>query len=366
MDNKYRPVDERRRMMKIFWMLLLIFPLMMPFKSWANFNESQMLIENEKNSIKVFDENVLTVVNVINIQKIRRSFFDLEGIEAPTGAGSGFVWDKIGHIVTNYHVVQEGDNFMISFHKDKKQYKAKLVGAEPTKDIAVLRLLELPEKLTPVRVGTTKGLMVGQKALAIGNPFGLDHTLTVGIISSLDRQMKGIGGVTIRGMIQTDASINPGNSGGPLLDSSGHLIGMNTMIISQSGSSSGVGFAVPVNTIASIVPELIQYGEVVRPALGIALLPDHMKIRFDIKEGIIIASVQKGSPAQEAGLQGLTQDNYGRIYLGDIITQIDNKKVNSYDDILFILESYKVGDTVKVTYVRDSKENWAKVKLVKL
>lgn len=342
--------------------VLLLFSLSLPMTLLAasetlKIDQSRML-EDEKNTISVFNNVVGSVVNVSNIKRVTRggNFFVWgDEMEVPQGQGSGFVWDTKGHIVTNFHVIQGGDSFLVSFHEDSKQYKAKLVGAEPKKDIAVLKLEEMPKDLTPVAMGESGKLLVGQKTMALGNPFGLDHTITSGIVSALDRKILGIGNVTINGMIQTDSSINPGNSGGPLLDSSARVIGMNTMIYSQSGASAGVGFAVPADTIKAIVPQLIQYGKIIRPGLGIGILPEGQKRRFGIEDGIVITYVDDKGPAGKAGLKGITRDSYGRYFLGDVITKIDNRKVDSYDDIYHALESYKIGQEVTVEYVRDGK-----------
>lgn len=321
-----------------------------------SFNEVENLLANEQNSIHIFKTSVKSVVHVSNIQKVRRGIFDLQVTEMPAGTGTGYVWDNQGHIVTNYHVADGADKFLISFQGDKTQYEAKMVGGSPNKDIAVLKLRKQPQNLFPIKVGESKSLHVGQKAIAIGNPFGLDHTMTTGIISALNRKIKGFGGVSISGMIQTDASINPGNSGGPLLNSQGELIGMNTMIFSQSGTSAGVGFAVPVDTIKRIVPQLIKHGKVIRPGLGIVPLPDHMRIRFGLSTGIVIASVSSGSPADKVGLKGMSEDRYGRIYLGDIILEVDGVKLDNFDDIYQVLDRHKVGDRVKIKYLRKNSE----------
>lgn len=323
------------------------------------------LNKEEQQNIKIFQETVRSVVNVSNI-RVARSFWDRSSVEVPAGAGSGFVWDNKGHIVTNYHVINNGDSFLISFHKDKKQYKAKLVGGEPKKDIAVLKLEEMPTSIIPIAVGESKNLLVGQQAIAIGNPFGLDHTMTSGIISALERQIDGFGGVKIRGMIQTDASINPGNSGGPLLDSRGQLIGMNTMIFSKSGTSAGVGFAVPVDTVKKIVPQIIEHGKVIRPGIGIGVLPEGVKERFGVDKGIVVTHVDPNGPAGKAGIEGVKQDRYGRYYIGDIIISIDGKPVDSFDDIYHVLEGYKIGQTVRVEYIRDNKKKIANMKLSQL
>jgi len=283
----------------------------------------------------------------------------------PQGAGSGFVYDSNGHIITNYHVVQGGSSFVVTFHNDPKQYKASIVGTAPDKDIAVLKLNEKPSQLGPIVFGSSKDLLVGQHSFAIGSPFGLDYTLTTGVISALGRKIDGIGGVKINNMIQTDAAINMGNSGGPLLDSNGRLIGMNTVIYSTSGSSSGLGFAVPADTIKVIVPQLIQHGKVIRPGLGIGILSDREKMIYSLgrTKGIIVAYVDERGPAGRAGLRGITQDQFGRRYLGDIILSVGDQEVNNLDDIYQVLEKHKIGDEVSVKYQRDGKIISTKLKL---
>lgn len=328
--------------------------------------EQAQLLASEKNTINIFEENVKSVVNVSNIRIARTGWwFHSEEMEVPAGAGSGFVWDNDGHIVTNYHVIAGGDSFVISFHKDTETYEAEVVGTYPQKDIAVLKLKKKPKKLYPVTAGHSRGLKVGQKALAIGNPFGLDHTMTSGIVSATDRKIRGVANVTIHGMIQTDCSINPGNSGGPLYNSLGHVIGMNTMIYSPSGSSAGVGFSVPVDTIKSIVPQLIKNGKVKRPGLGISL-QEGLKYHFGFEKGIIIKSVDPSSPAGKAGLEGMSRDTRGRYLLGDILLEVDGKEVNSYDEIFNVLENYEVGDEVEISYLRGSKEMKTKLKLMEI
>jgi len=328
--------------------------------------EKAMMLESEKNTINVFENSVSSVVNVSNLRLARRGWFDLDPMTIPAGAGSGFVWDDQGHIVTNFHVIASGDSFLISFHNDPKQYEATLVGAEPRRDVAVLKLKERPQNLRPVRLGESQSLRIGQKAMAIGNPFGLDHTITSGIISATNRKIDGIGNVKIPGMIQTDASINPGNSGGPLFDSAGTVIGMNTMIFSRSGTSAGVGFAVPIDTIKQLVPQLIQHGKIIRPGLGIGVLPDHIRRRFGVEKGIVITTVDPNAGAGKAGLKGVHQDRRGRYIVGDVVMAIDGKPVDSFDDIFHVLEGYKVGDEVEVTYLRADRERKAKVRLTEI
>ncbi len=329
--------------------------------------ESSRLLDSEKNTIGVFQRNVNSVVNVSNMRIARSGWwFHSEELEVPAGAGSGFVWDKDGHIVTNFHVIQGGDSFVVSFHKDKETYEAEVVGAYPQKDIAVLKLKQKPKKLYPVTPGTSKSLLVGQKAMAIGNPFGLDHTITSGIISATGRKIQGIGGVHITGMIQTDCSINPGNSGGPLYDSQGNVIGMNTMIFSASGSSAGVSFSVPIDTIKSIVPQIIKHGKVKRPGLGIGLLEERLKHYFGIEKGIVVKYVDPKSPAAKAGLEGMQKDRRGRYILGDILLEIDGQEVNNYDEIFNVLDKYSVGDQVTIQFMRGDEKKRTKIKLMEI
>lgn len=346
--------------MKIIYQVFLL--IIVSFQVLASGNS---LLENEQNTIKVFKENNDSIVNVSNIQIYRRhSFFGTRSTEVPKGAGTGFVWNDKGYIVTNFHVIRGGDSFIVNFPHDKKQYKAKIAGVAPEKDIAVLKVINPPRNLNPVSVGKSSNLQVGQKAIAIGNPFGLDSTLTTGVISALGRTIQGVSGLDIADMIQTDASINPGNSGGPLLNSKGEVIGMNTVIISPSGSSAGVGFAVPVDAITRIVPQLIKHGKVIRPGLGIGLLTPGQQYRLGVREGIVIGSIlNEKSGAAKAGLQGLEQDSLGRISLGDVILEVDGKKVNSHNDIYQVLDKKNMGDVVKVKFKRGRKIKTVKVTL---
>lgn len=329
--------------------------------------ELGMLLENERNSISVFQNVANSVVNVSNMRK-SRSMFDMDASEVESGMGSGFIWDKAGYIVTNSHVIDGGDSFLISFKDDKKQYRAKLVGADPKKDIAVLKLLETPKVLHPITPGESKSLQVGQKALAIGNPLGFDHSLTTGSISALERSIKGYGGVSIQGMIQTDASINPGNSGGALLDSQGKLIGINTMIFNGAGASAsaGLGFAIPVDTVKDIVPQLIKFGKVIRPGLGVAILEEYYAARFGLREGVMIKYVDPKGPSGKAGLRGITRNRMGEYFVGDIIVGIDSKPVKNYDDLYSIIDKYKIGDIVKIKYIRENKEKVVSLSLVQI
>jgi S1-C subfamily serine protease len=336
--------------------------LLMSLSFFFTATHASNLMEAETKTIEIYRKAVPSTVNVSNIKLARNLFYG--EVEIPQGAGSGWVWDKEGHIITNYHLVHGGSRFIITFFDDPKQYTAKLIGTAPEKDIAVLKLEKTPDKLTPIALGSSKDLLVGQHSFAIGSPFGLDYTLTSGLISALGRKIAGIGGVQITDMIQTDAAINMGNSGGPLLDSSASLIGMNTVIFSTTGSSAGLGFAVPADTIKTIVPQLIQHGKVIRPGLGIGIVPENMQARLmGETKGIIISHVDEKGPAGKAGLRGITQDNRGRMFLGDVILSVNGKEVNNLDDIYQIMEKHKIGDTVELKYRRDGKTKTTKVTL---
>jgi S1-C subfamily serine protease len=337
--------------------LLLIYLLLLSVSGLAG-----DLLPVETKTIEIYRKVVPSTVNVSNIA-LARNFFNGE-VEVPQGAGSGFVWDDQGHIVTNYHVVQGGNSFVVTFYNDPKQYRATIVGTAADKDIAVLKLEEKPKNLSPIAIGSSKDLQVGQHSFAIGSPFGLDYTLTTGVVSALGRKIDGVGGVKINDMIQTDAAINMGNSGGPLLNSSSNLIGMNTVIFSTSGSSAGLGFAVPVDTIKMVVPQLIKFGKIIRPGIGIGIVPDSMKLRLiQSSKGLVISYVDEKGGAAEAGLKGMTQDQFGRIYLGDIILNVDGIEVNNLDDIYQVIEKKHIGDTVEVKYRRAGKDLKTKVKL---
>lgn len=319
------------------------------------------LTEDEQNTVDVVKANTNSVVYITNIKLVRDFFFSQERVAR--GTGSGFVWDKKGHIVTNYHVIEDGDIFIVTL-PDQKQKKARLVGKEINKDIAVLKVEGDNGKLFPVRIGDSRNLLVGQKVIAIGNPFGFDYTVTTGIVSALGRKIVGIGNVTIRNMIQTDASINPGNSGGPLLNSEGALIGMNTMIYSKTGSSTGIGFAVPVETIKKIVPQIIKYGKVIRPGFGISFLSDVYARRLNI-DGVVILEVPRDTNAFRAGLRGLARDRYGEIYIRDIIVGIDDTKITSFDELYNTMDNYRIGDLVTLTIKRGGDTRKVRFKLVK-
>ena len=322
------------------------------------------LTPDEANTIDVFRRASANVVNISNVQLARQPF-SYNVSEVPAGTGTGFVWDLSGHVVTNFHVVKDASKLIVSF-KDGKSLPAKLVGTEERKDIAVLKV-ELPRDMqfAPLPVANSSDLLVGQKAIAIGSPFGLDQTLTKGVISALGRSIPGVGGVTIRDMIQTDASINPGNSGGPLIDSRGYLMGMNTVIFSNSGSSSGIGFAVPANTISRIVSQLIAHGRVQQPGLGITSFDDSVTARLGVK-GVILVEVVENGPAAKAGLKGTYRNRFGEIVVGDRIIQIGNDKIETYDDLYNALDRYKIGDKVEVVFIRNQKREAVSMQLMDL
>jgi S1-C subfamily serine protease len=300
--------------------------------------------EDERNTVAVFRAAAPSTVFVTQTRLVVDFLGDEQ--EVPAGSGSGFVWDEAGHIVTNYHVVEGARALRVTF-QNEKTFDGTLVGVEPRKDIAVIKVDAPRELLKPVAIAQHTSLEVGQKAIAIGNPFGLDHTLTTGVISALGRQVHGVGGVTIRDMIQTDAAINPGNSGGPLLDSSGSIIGMNTMIFSKSGAYAGIGFAVPATTIGRIVPQIIAKGHAEQLGFDVQIDPlGRLERRFGIR-GVAVLSVPAGGAAARAGLQGITQNPQGLV-LGDVITGIDDQKVQDFDDLYNALDQHHAGDTVNV------------------
>jgi S1-C subfamily serine protease len=323
------------------------------------------LDEDERENIRLF-ETAAPSVAFITTRVVEMDFWTRNVFEVPKGTGSGFLWDDRGHVVTNFHVVQDaarrGGSAQVTLGDD--DFDATLVGYADDQDLAVLRISAPRRKLVPIRIGTSRDLRVGQHVYAIGNPFGLDHTLTTGIVSALGRTIEAVSGSTIFDVIQTDAAINPGNSGGPLLDSAGRLIGVNTAIYSPSGASAGIGFAVPVDTVSRIVPELINHGRVIRPVLGVGLddqLSAAVTRRLGI-DGVLIRNVAPGGGAAEAGLRG-TQRGRRSIVPGDIIQKIDGKEVGSVGDLLGRLGSYRPGDTVTLTVWREGKTREVEVRL---
>ncbi|MBM4004207.1 MAG: trypsin-like serine protease [Planctomycetes bacterium] len=307
------------------------------------------LAADEQSTVRLFQEASQSVV-FIQTRDIGRDFnFNLT--ETPRGAGSGFVWDEYGHIVTNYHVIEGGDRFIVNL-ADGSSWEAVPVGeGAPDRDLAVLKIDAPAEKLKPIALGTSHDLQVGQKVYAIGNPFGLDHTLTTGVISALGRELSSPTRRTIEGVIQTDAAINPGNSGGPLLDSSGRLIGVNTAIYSPTGSSTGIGFAIPVDSVRRTITKLLRDGKIVRPAMGVKLANDRFAQQIGI-EGVLILAVLEGGPADRVGLQPTVRNQRG-LRLGDVIVKINDRTIRSTDDFLNALEDLEPGNKIRVTVVRN-------------
>lgn len=334
--------------------LLMLFFLSLSTASFAN--TLDRLLPDERNTVEVFQKASPKVIFVHRLATILSRTF--HSMEVSAGAGTGIIWDDKGHIVTNFHVIKDAEK--VSVTVGKNTFHAKVLGAEPRKDIAVLEItspkaLELFKSFTPFEIAHTHELLVGQKAIAIGNPFGLDHSLTTGVISAVGRQMPGIGGVTIRDMIQTDAPINPGNSGGPLLDSAGRLIGLNTLIFSQSGSSAGVGFAVPADDIARIVSQIIKNGRVVLAGIGIQRVEPSIAAHLGINKGVLIGDVLPNTPAAKAGLKGTYRDHLGHIILGDQIVSLNGHPVPNYDALYNLLTDIEVGDKITLTIIRNGK-----------
>lgn len=321
---------------------------------------SEELNPDEIATIQLF-ERATPSVCFITTSNVRRDYWSRDVTEIPRGSGSGFVWDKEGHIITNYHVIQGADRATVTL-SDRTTLEATLVGVAPEKDLAVLKIDAPRNKLIPIPLGTSDNLRVGQNVYAIGNPFGLDQTLTTGIVSALGREIESVAGVPIRDVVQTDAAINPGNSGGPLLDSSGRLIGVNTAIYSPSGASAGIGFSIPVDAVRWVVPELIQHGKIKRPSLGIDVAQAQLERRLGI-EGALVLRVEDGSAADRAGIQPTYRNNYGEIILGDIIVGIGNENIKSSTEIPLALEKFNPGETVKIRVKRNGKVQELNVRL---
>lgn len=324
-------------------------------------------VSDEQNSIEVY-RTYSPGVAFITSTAVMEDYYGQE-FERERGSGSGSVIDAQGHILTNYHVIEGAQKLTVSLGGEKV-FPAKVVGGDPDTDLAVIQIEPPAEGLTVVPLGDSEKLVVGQKVLAIGNPFGLDRTLTTGVISGLQRPIRARNGRPIEGAIQTDASINPGNSGGPLLDKYGKMIGINSQILSPAGGSVGVGFAIPVSIAKRVIPQLIQFGEVRRPKLGASLADVDQLVRqgvgLPVQNGLLVRSVLQGSAAQRAGLRGLQQDNSGEVILGDIITSVDGTAMNSIDDLYKLLDKKQINDTVQVEIYRDGKRQTVPMKLLPL
>ncbi len=326
---------------------------------WPAAPDESELTEAERKTIDVFRRASPGVVHVTNVARVamRRSYED-----AVRGAGSGFVWDRDGHVVTNYHVVHGSDALYVRFAGDPTSYRARVVNSTPHQDLAVLKLVERPkQKLEPVELGRSEGLQVGQHVYAIGNPFGLDQTLSSGIISGLGREIRSLTDHKINNVIQTDAAINPGNSGGPLLDSRGRLIGVNTAIYTLSGAYNGIGFAVPVDTVRRIVGEILNTGRVVRPGLGVMLMSEAEAGQFRLR-GVGIASVTADSAAERAGLRSASVSASGEVSIDEIV-EVDDQTIRTARDLYDALDGRAVGDSVRLRIRRGERLFEATVRL---
>jgi S1-C subfamily serine protease len=317
----------------------------------------ESLTAEERVNVAVYEQCNRSVVNINTKIVTETLLFDIPS----EGAGSGMVLDQRGHILTNYHVVEDANEIQVTLF-DGKNYSATLVGKDPQNDIAVLRIDAPPAVLMPVPFGDTTRLRVGQRVFAIGNPFGLERTLTIGIISSLNRTLPSRTGRTIKSIIQIDAAINPGNSGGPILDSLGRFIGMNTAIASKTGQSAGVGFAIPANTVARVVPQLIERGQVTRPEAGIARV-------YQTERGLLIAGLLRGGPAEQAGLRGprvvrqqrrqgpfMVESQRVDVSTADLIVAVNGERLKTADDFLSLIESRAPGQDVVITVIREGRE----------
>ena len=371
----YPPPRPRYPLTVFLWPLLAVLAIVAVLVwmyrpgSWSPYDPSAKprptvdrgpLDEQEQKTIDVYKTARPSVVHVTRLS-VQRDFYSMNLEQIPEGTGSGFIWDDEGHVVTNFHVVRGADASQVALPDDPTPYSASVVGAYPDKDIAVLWIQAPKSKLQPIKIGRSSNLQVGQKALAIGNPFGLDQSLTTGIVSALDREINAVTGRPIKGVIQTNAAINPGNSGGPLLDSGGLLIGMTTAIVSPSGASAGIGFAIPVDEINRYVPEIIKHGKVTRPGLGVQPASDQLARQAGLDSGVLIQSVVKGGPAAKAGIRSPWRDADG--IHADVIVAIDGEPTKKANDLFSIMEKHKVGDTVNLTVERDGERREVAVKL---
>lgn len=319
------------------------------------------LASDEKSTIELFSKASPSVVHITTLTR-RRDRLSLNVLEIPEGTGTGFIYDDAGHVVTNYHVIRKAQGARITL-ADHSTWDAKLVGYEPNKDLAVLKIDTPTDRLRKIDIGESANLQVGQKVFAIGSPFGLDQTLTTGVISGLGREIDSVGGLPIEGVIQTDAAINPGNSGGPLLDSACRLIGVNTMIVSPSGAYSGIGFAVPVDIVNQVVPELIKNGRIQRAVIGVSLFEDSLARRLGVLEGALVREVFAGGGAEQAGIEPTYLDEEGDIHLGDVLLEIGGRSIRSTVDIPKALDGRKPGEQVSLIVEREKRRRTVKVEL---
>ena len=316
---------------------------------------------DEQANIELFKRASPSVVHITTLAA-QRDIFSMNVQQVPRGTGTGFVWDEQGHIVTNFHVIQGGSGATVTL-ADQSTHKASLVGAFPDRDLAVLKIDASKLKLPALAIGASRELSVGQRVYAIGNPFGLDQTLTTGIVSALNREIESFNQRTIRGVIQTDAAINPGNSGGPLLDSAGRLIGVNTQIASPSGASAGIGFSIPVDEVNRIVPRLIRDGRFLRPALGVTAGPPGLHRALNLPKGVALVQTLPGGPAARAGLQAFRRAQDGSVIAGDVITAVNGESVADLDAMLAQLERHQAGDSVTLSLWRSGQQRTQRVVL---
>jgi S1-C subfamily serine protease len=316
------------------------------------------LLEWERATIQRFKDAQPSVVYITTIATVQRDWFGFDLEQVPAGSGSGFIWDADGHIVTNYHVIQRAEEVIVTLH-DRSLHQATLIGLAPEKDLAVLKIINPPSSLRPIPIGTSHDLQVGQSVIAIGNPFGYDQTLTTGVVSALNREIKSPPsrqdpeGRSIMGVVQTDAAINPGNSGGPLLDSAGRLVGVNTQIASSSRSSAGVGFAIPVDTVNKFVPQLISRGRAALPDVGFEAVPERYNRQIGIKEGqIAVLSVRTGGPAEKAGLRPADRKTGD---LGDVITSVNGTPANGWERLLDLVYNMPTGSVLQLEVQRGNR-----------
>ncbi len=348
--------------------IIIFWPSLIPFADGADaasrpVSPSGDLDQDEKLMIDLFEKSRDSVVFITTSTQVQ-DFWSRNTFSVPRGSGSGFLWDEFGHVITNYHVIQNASEATIRL-ANGKDYSASLVGASPMHDIAVLKINVSHKNSAPLPIGTSHDLKVGQKVYAIGNPFGLDWTFTNGIVSALNRSLTEENGASVEHLIQTNAAINPGNSGGPLLDSAGRLIGITTAIYSPNGTNAGIGFAVPVDTVNRVVPQLIRNGKYTHPTLGIEIDEGINERLIDIlgAKGIVILKVNRGSAADMAGLIGIISTRNGNIIPGDIITAIDGKPVETVSKFVALLDDFKVGDEARLTVLRQGKSREVKVVL---
>ena len=344
--------------------LFILYLTIAPFTAAESLPASHLLAD-EQNTISIFKKTAPFVVNVHRLKQVLTTNQDIYNVKS--GMGTGFIWNHDGFVVTNYHVIQ-GANLIAITLQQGKTLEATLVGADKRKDIAVLKLKNV-ESLRALLsnghlpLGDSSQLSVGQKVIAIGNPFGFEHTLTTGVISALHRQLNARVGTRFSNLIQTDASINPGNSGGPLLNSSGELIGMNTIIVSPGGASSGVGFAIPINEIKDIVNQIIQYGRVQQAGIGFEPVSDYIAAKLGVR-GVIVGKIIANTPAAQIGLKAATIHSSGRIQLGDVIVAVNRQPINNYQDLINVFDKVTVGSKVDIIYVREGKQLNASVSTI--